>query len=121
MQPAFLSYDFMVLEYTVIYRGVPQRIPFLPLTYACTCNSKGKFSYNWNNSSYITGGITVPGSGGGVILGGYLIKRFNLKVGGILRMCGACLFLCVLLGPSFLAVCPRTDIVGVSVPYEHES
>lgn len=64
-----------------------------------------------------TGFITVPGSAGGMLFGGYIVKKFNLKCRGIIRFSCACLFLCMCLGPSFLASCPSQPIAGISTSY----
>ncbi|XP_062617842.1 solute carrier organic anion transporter family member 4A1-like [Saccostrea cucullata] len=65
----------------------------------------------------LMGFITVPGSAGGMLFGGYVVKKFNLKCRGIIRFSCACLFFCMLLGPSFLATCPSRPIAGVSRTY----
>lgn len=66
---------------------------------------------------FLAGFITVPGSAGGMLFGGYIVKKFDLKCRGIIRFSCACLFLCMCLGPSFLASCPSRPIAGVSTSY----
>ncbi|XP_021348100.1 solute carrier organic anion transporter family member 4A1-like isoform X2 [Mizuhopecten yessoensis] len=69
----------------------------------------------------IMGLITIPGSGGGMLLGGYLVKRFDWKFQGIIRYCGICMFICMLIAPSFLASCPSRPLAGVTGNYKYES
>lgn len=64
-----------------------------------------------------TGAITIPGSGGGMIFGGYMVKKFNLRVRGIIFFCCACIGIAALFGPSFLASCPSQPVAGVSTSY----
>ena len=61
--------------------------------------------------------ITIPGSGGGMLLGGYLVKRFNLKCRGIIRMCAAFMVAACLCGPFMLAQCPNDPVYGMDSPY----
>ncbi|XP_069117596.1 solute carrier organic anion transporter family member 4A1-like [Argopecten irradians] len=69
----------------------------------------------------IMGLITIPGSGGGMLLGGYLVKRFDWKFPGIIRYCAICMFICMLIAPSFLASCPSQPLAGISINYKYES
>ncbi|CAC5369902.1 SLCO4A [Mytilus coruscus] len=64
--------------------------------------------------------ITIPGSGGGMIFGGYMVKRLNLKLRGIIYFCCISIGLSALLGPSFLASCPSQPLAGVSTDYKVE-
>ena len=63
--------------------------------------------------------MVVPAACGGMFIGGYIVKRFNLKVRGILKLV---IGLSVLvLGSSFvfLVRCKNVDFAGVSVTYDH--
>uniref|UniRef100_K1QEF8 Solute carrier organic anion transporter family member n=1 Tax=Magallana gigas TaxID=29159 RepID=K1QEF8_MAGGI len=75
------------------------------------------FNIDIYEAGNLMGFITVPGSAGGMLFGGYIVKKFNLKCRGIIRFSCACLFLCMCLGPSFLASCPSQPIAGVSTSY----
>ncbi|KAK3092949.1 hypothetical protein FSP39_009291 [Pinctada imbricata] len=72
-------------------------------------------------AGFIMGMITIPGSGGGMLLGGWLIKRFNLRVRGIIRLSCGCIFICMLFGPAFLASCVDYEVAGVGHPYVNET
>lgn len=68
----------------------------------------------------VTGIITIPGSGGGMLLGGYLVKRFHLKCRGILRMCAGFMITALCFGPFLLAACPGDPVAGIDKPYRIE-
>lgn len=52
-----------------------------------------------------------------MIFGGYMVKKFNLRVRGIIFFCCACIGIAALFGPSFLASCPSQPVAGVSTSY----
>nr|XP_022328749.1 solute carrier organic anion transporter family member 4A1-like [Crassostrea virginica] len=79
------------------------------------------FNVDIYEAGNLMGFITVPGSAGGMLFGGYIVKKFDLKCRGIIRFSCACLFLCMCLGPSFLASCPSRPIAGVSTSYPANS
>ncbi|CAG2204509.1 SLCO4A [Mytilus edulis] len=68
----------------------------------------------------LPGAITIPGSGGGMIFGGYMVKRLNLKLRGIIYFCCISIGLAALLGPIFLSSCPSQPLAGVSTDYKVE-
>ena len=55
-----------------------------------------------------------------MLLGGYLVKRFNLSCRGIIRMCAGFMFTALLFGPFFLASCPNDPLIGLDDPYIFE-
>ncbi|XP_067681617.1 solute carrier organic anion transporter family member 4C1-like [Haliotis asinina] len=77
-----------------------------------------KFHADIATAGLIMGIVTVPGAGGGMILGGYLVKRLDLKCRGILRLCAASAAVCLLLTPSFLAWCEDTPLSGITTSYQ---
>lgn len=68
----------------------------------------------------LSGAIAVPAGGGGTFLGGWIIKRFNLKLRGIVRLCAifavTSFFLCF----GYLVQCDGTGFAGVNKPYRNE-
>ncbi|XP_012944388.1 solute carrier organic anion transporter family member 4A1 [Aplysia californica] len=78
------------------------------------------FHVDLSTAGWIMGAITVPGSGGGMILGGYLVKRLKLKCRGILRLCALFVGLSLLFSPSWLAHCDDANIAGIQAPYEKQ-
>ncbi|KAK3092404.1 hypothetical protein FSP39_002395 [Pinctada imbricata] len=75
------------------------------------------FNVDLTEAGSVMGIITIPGSGGGMLVGGYLVKRFNMDCRGIIRLCFVCMAICLLFAPAFLANCPSQPMAGVSTPY----
>lgn len=76
-----------------------------------------QFALQSSTAAMYIGYVAVPCGGGGTFLGGYLVKRFNLGIKGIIRLClGVTLpcFLCVLI---FLVNCENVPFAGVNIPY----
>ncbi|XP_069117597.1 solute carrier organic anion transporter family member 4A1-like [Argopecten irradians] len=73
------------------------------------------------SAGLIMGLITIPGSGGGMFLGGYLVKKFRWEFKGIIRFVGTCMFICMLFAPSFLANCPSRPLAGITGNYKYQS
>jgi len=64
-----------------------------------------------------TGFMAVPGAAVGQFLGGYLCKRFELKVPDILKLTTTCSVIILLLSPIFWAKCVDADFAGVTIEY----
>ncbi|KAM9751793.1 LOW QUALITY PROTEIN: solute carrier organic anion transporter family member 4A1 [Menidia menidia] len=63
------------------------------------------------------GFMVVPAGGGGTFLGGYIVKRLNLRCRGIIRFCMMCAMVSLLAIFIFLIHCPNVPMAGVTVPY----
>ncbi|KAL3873140.1 hypothetical protein ACJMK2_036294 [Sinanodonta woodiana] len=70
-----------------------------------------RFSTSLTNAGIIMGIVTIPGSGGGMML----------KCRGIIRLCVCFMSVSLLLAPSFLTYCTRPPIVGIFVAYNGTS
>jgi organic anion transporter 4A len=68
--------------------------------------------------SNVSGLVAVPGAGGGTLLGGYLIKRFDMKLPAIIRLCWISTLLAGLSTVVFVFNCDDVEIAGVTVPYQ---
>lgn len=66
-----------------------------------------------------SGFVVVPAGGGGTFLGGWLIKKLQLRCSGILKFCIVFSFFCVLACLTFVMSCPNTEFAGVSVEYDN--
>ena len=66
----------------------------------------------------VVGAITVPAGCGGMVLGGYIVKRFDLKVRGILKFVIGINVVVLVLANVFLVRCSNVDFAGVSVTYD---
>jgi hypothetical protein len=62
--------------------------------------------------------VTVPGAGGGMFFGGYIVKRKKLKCRSIIRFNLVLACIALFLGCLFLIHCPTQSIAGVTVDYE---
>ena len=59
------------------------------------------------------------GGASGTVLGGYLVKRLQLRLTGIVKFIAIFSFLSFLSTFVFLASCPNVPIAGVNVPYRN--
>ena len=67
---------------------------------------------------FAAGIIAVPAGLIGLILGGYIVKRFDLKMRGILRLVVGVNGIVIFLLFMFLLRCENVDFAGVSVTYD---
>lgn len=63
------------------------------------------------------GAITVPAGGGGTFLGGYLVKRLDLKCAGIIKLCIFSTVVSMIFISCFFLTCPNMKFAGLNVPY----
>lgn len=59
----------------------------------------------------------VPAGGGGTFLGGYIVKKWNMRCRGIVRLCVVCTVISLITIFIFLIHCPNMPMAGVTVPY----
>lgn len=52
-----------------------------------------------------------------MIFGGYIVKKLDLKLRGIIYFCMISVGLAATVGPSFLASCESRPVAGVSTVY----
>jgi len=65
----------------------------------------------------LPGLITVPGAGGGMLLGGFIVKKKKLKCRGIIRLNMLAALIGLLFCAVFLLQCPKQSIAGVTTDY----
>ncbi|KAK3587808.1 hypothetical protein CHS0354_042772 [Potamilus streckersoni] len=108
-----------------------RNLPFLLVSLACSAEAllvegyatfgvkilHQRFNLDLPTAGSIFGIVTIIGSGGGMLLGGYLVKRFQLKCRGIMRLCSGSMLVSLLLSPTFLIYCPSPSIPGISAFY----
>lgn len=63
------------------------------------------------------GYMVVPAGGGGTFLGGYIVKRLNLRCRGIIRFCMICAVISLLAIFIFIIHCPNMPVAGITAPY----
>ncbi|XP_048732891.2 solute carrier organic anion transporter family member 4A1-like [Ostrea edulis] len=79
------------------------------------------FNVDLTTAGSVMGIITIPGSGGGMLLGGYLPKKMALRCRGIIKLCLICMSICLLFAPTFLINCSDQPLAGLNTPYAEQS
>lgn len=73
-----------------------------------------QFSQTVSFSTMMIGGVGIPLAVLGTVLGGVLMRRFNLSVRGASKLCTVAIFLCMLSAlPMLLIGCPTQTVSGV--------
>ncbi|KAM9342114.1 solute carrier organic anion transporter family member 4A1 [Pholidichthys leucotaenia] len=78
---------------------------------------ESQFSLSASEAATWFGYMVVPAGGGGTFLGGYIVKKLNLRCRGIIRFCMVCAMVSLLAIFIFLIHCPNVPMAGVTVPY----
>ncbi|XP_074538548.1 solute carrier organic anion transporter family member 4A1 [Halichoeres trimaculatus] len=81
---------------------------------------ESQFSLSASEAATWFGYMVVPAGGGGTFLGGYIVKRLNLRCRGIIRFCMMCATISLLANFIFLIHCPNIPMAGVTTPYQSE-
>lgn len=76
-----------------------------------------KFNLPAPFAGLLMGIVTVPGAGGGMLLGGLLVKKLKLKVRGIIRMDLIVAIIALIFGCLFFIQCPQMQMAGVTSEY----
>lgn len=74
-----------------------------------------------NKHFLFQGYMVVPAGGGGTFLGGYIVKKLNLRCRGIIRFCMLCALVSLVAVFVFLLHCPNVPMAGVTIPYQSGS
>lgn len=78
---------------------------------------ESQFSLSASEAATMFGYMVVPAGGGGTFMGGYIIKKLNLRCGGIIKFCLLCAVISLLAIFIFLIHCPNVPMAGVTDPY----
>ncbi|XP_036390179.1 solute carrier organic anion transporter family member 4A1 isoform X1 [Megalops cyprinoides] len=81
---------------------------------------ESQFSLSASEAATWFGYMVVPAGGGGTFLGGYIVKKLNLRCRGIIRFCMLCALVSLFAIFIFLIHCPNVPMAGVTAPY-HQS
>ncbi|KAM6982924.1 LOW QUALITY PROTEIN: solute carrier organic anion transporter family member 4A1 [Tautogolabrus adspersus] len=81
---------------------------------------ESQFSLSASEAATWFGYMVVPAGGGGTFLGGYIVKKLNLRCRGIIRFCLMCATVSLLANFIFLIHCPNLPMAGVTAPYRSE-
>ncbi|KAF2356664.1 Organic anion transporter polypeptide OATP [Trinorchestia longiramus] len=79
---------------------------------------ESQFNVAASFSALVVGFIAVPAGGGGTMLGGWLIKKYELSCLGILRVLFTGSLFCLLSCLGLLVYCPNHEFAGVDVHYK---
>ncbi|XP_034028011.1 solute carrier organic anion transporter family member 4A1 [Thalassophryne amazonica] len=78
---------------------------------------ESQFSLSASEAATCFGYIVVPAGGGGTLLGGYIVKRLNLRCRSIIRFCMIFAIGSLLACFMFAIHCSNVPMAGVTVPY----
>lgn len=73
--------------------------------------------YNRILYTIFSGYVTIPAGAIGSVLGGYLIKKFNLDLKSVIRFCLGVTAPCVIFALGLLASCDNVPFAGVNIDY----
>lgn len=79
-----------------------------------------QFNLSPSISSLLVGIASLPGAGGGTFIGGYLVKRFDLKCGSILKFCTIFSIIGSIMFLSFFISCKRVEFAGINTLYHDQ-
>ncbi|KAM9445178.1 solute carrier organic anion transporter family member 4A1 isoform 1-T3 [Clarias gariepinus] len=82
---------------------------------------ESQFSLSASEAATWFGYMVVPAGGGGTFLGGYIVKKMNLRCRGIIRFCMLCALVSLVAVFVFLLHCPNVPMAGVTTPYRGNS
>ncbi|XP_056589569.1 solute carrier organic anion transporter family member 4A1 [Triplophysa dalaica] len=82
---------------------------------------ESQFSLSASEAATWFGYMVVPAGGGGTLLGGYIVKKLNLRCRGIIRYCMLCALVSLMAIFAFLLHCPNVPMAGVTAPYNSNS
>ncbi|CAG0890478.1 unnamed protein product [Darwinula stevensoni] len=80
---------------------------------------ENQFRLSASLAALLMGSITIPSGGGGTFIGGYVIKRFDLRCASIIKLCAVATLLTGLCSFLFLLDCPNVEYTGYNVGYLH--
>ncbi|XP_033100136.1 solute carrier organic anion transporter family member 4A1-like [Anneissia japonica] len=82
---------------------------------------ESQFSISSSQAAIIIGFIVIPCALVGSILGGWLMKKLKLDVGGALKFVIICLVISTVMFLAFVVYCPNATFAGVTVDYNNKS
>ncbi|XP_077470694.1 solute carrier organic anion transporter family member 4A1 isoform X2 [Stigmatopora argus] len=79
---------------------------------------ESQFSFSASEAATWFGFMVVPAGGGGTFLGGYIVKKLNLRCRSIIRFCMISAIVSLTAIFIFLFHCPNAPMAGITVPYQ---
>ena len=80
-----------------------------------------QFNLTASHAAMLVGAVVVPAGAAGTLLGGFLLKKFNLNREGAIKLYMICQLIILPLYFGFLFNCPTPSIAGVNVPYPNDT
>ncbi|OWF50039.1 Solute carrier organic anion transporter family member 4A1 [Mizuhopecten yessoensis] len=80
-----------------------------------------QFSLPAATAALYVGAAIIPAGGLSTFMGGFIVKRFNLSVRGILKFCVGLMMTSTVLGLFLLIHCPSVPFAGVNIEYGQAS
>ena len=80
-----------------------------------------QFNLTASHAAMLVGAVVVPAGAAGTLLGGFLLKKFNLNRVGAIKLYMVCQLIILPLYFGFLFNCPTPSIAGVNVPYPNDT
>ena len=80
-----------------------------------------QFNLTASHAAMLVGAVVVPAGAAGTLLGGFLLKKFNLNREGAIKLYMVCQLIILPLYFGFLFNCPTPSIAGVNVPYPNDT
>ncbi|XP_070533590.1 solute carrier organic anion transporter family member 4C1-like [Ptychodera flava] len=108
---------FAVAFFFIMLLGFMIQAPSTILTLRCVPDSQRAYALGISSIMYRILG-SIPGAAGGTLLGGWVLKRFNLKVKGMLKFSIGTGVITLCLTPMFMLRCPENQVAGVVTPYD---
>ncbi len=81
---------------------------------------ESQFGLTPGQAAMLVGAIVVPAGAGGTLMGGFSLKKFNLKRAGAIKMYIVCQMIILPLYFGFLLHCPTPPIAGITAPYSKQ-
>ncbi|KAL4217712.1 Solute carrier organic anion transporter [Mactra antiquata] len=78
---------------------------------------EAQFALSASTAAQYVGYAAIPAGGGGTFLGGYLVKKFDLHVKGIIRLCVGLSAAAFFTAFVFLIHCGNSSFAGVNIEY----
>ncbi|XP_078692987.1 solute carrier organic anion transporter family member 4A1-like [Branchiostoma floridae x Branchiostoma belcheri] len=82
---------------------------------------ESQFRTSAGEAAMLMGVVSIPGATIGTLLGGYLVKRFELQVRGIMKMCTLLTLMTMASLLLFLINCEDVSMAGVNTGYHNSS
>ncbi|XP_046675029.1 solute carrier organic anion transporter family member 4A1 [Homalodisca vitripennis] len=78
---------------------------------------QSQFHLSYKTTALVMGIITVPSAVLGTMVGGGILKKFDLRFVGILKLCIGTTTLAMICASCFLITCSQEKMIGLNVPY----